>query len=216
MRKAIASSVLLALAAVSVAVAGQSMTYALSGQTTATSRYSASADYALAYAVGQSVVGSGTSVNYAACYGVGCRFVSARIARAYLPLIGRNETRLGDAFEPDDTLLQAKAITPGDPSQTRNFYPAGDVDWVRLAIGPGTYVIATSVSNNLYPDTMVALYATDGVTQIAFNDDCTGFTRASCLTYTLSVSATLYLKVWPYDDTSIGVDSWYGLAVGRQ
>jgi hypothetical protein len=87
------------------------------------------------------------------------------------------------------------------------------VDWVRFDVGPGTYLIATSVNNNLYPDTMVALYANDGVTQLAFNDDCTGFTRASCLTYPSSVSTTLYLKVWTYDATSIGADSWYSLSV---
>ncbi len=59
------------------------------------------------------------------------------------------------------------------------------------------------------------LYASNGLTQLAFND-CTGFTRASCLTYVSSVATTLYLKVWPYDATSIGVDSWYGLAVVKQ
>jgi hypothetical protein len=56
--------------------------------------------------------------------------------------------------------------------QTRNFYPAGDVDWVRLPIGPGTYVVATNVSNNLYPDTVLTLYAANGFTQVAINDDC--------------------------------------------
>ena len=65
-------------------------------------------------------------------------------------------------FEPDDVLSEAQAVPSDGSVQTRNFYPAGDVDWVRLVIGPGTYVIATSVSNNLYPDTMIALYASNG------------------------------------------------------
>ena len=85
-----------------------------------------------------------------------------------------------------------------------------------LTVGPGTYTIATNVSNNLYPDTLVTLYAANGMTPLASNDDCTGYTRASCLTYTSSVSTTLYLKVSPYDASSVGADSWYGLAVVRQ
>ena len=121
-----------------------------------------------------------------------------------------------DAFEPDDSIAQAKVITTDGVLQTRNFYPAGDVDWVRLPIGPGTYVIATNISNNLYPDTVLALYAANGLTPLATNDDCTNLTRASCLTYTSSVSTTLYLKVSPYDASSVGVNSWYGLAVVKQ
>ena len=218
MRKALLlGSVLVILVAATVAVASQSTNYSLSAQNTAAADQRASStQYAAAYVVGQPIIGVGSSASYRACYGIGCVPTATRFTRFYLPLIGRNEPSLRDAFEPDDVLVQAKSIAPDDPPQTRNFYPADDVDWVRLAIGPGTYVIATSVNNNLYPDTVMALYASNGMTQLAFNDDCTGFTRASCLTYTSSVSATLYLKVWPYDATSIGADSWYGLAVVRQ
>lgn len=218
MRKALPGGVVLIMLVVATtAVASQSINYALSKQTTtAAAQRAASSQYVAVYVLGQPNVGVGTSVNYSTCYGTGCVLTGVQISRTYLPLIGRTETSLRDVFEPDDTLAQAKAIAPDTPSQTRNFYPASDVDWVRLAIGPGTYVIATSVTNNLYPDTVMALYASDGVTQLAFNDDCTGFTRASCLTYVSSMSTTLYLKVWPYDATSIGADSWYGLAVVRQ
>jgi hypothetical protein len=127
---------------------------------------------------------------------------------------GTNSQR--DTFEPDDSIAQAKRITADGVLQTRNFYPAGDVDWVRLPVGSGAYVIATNVNNNLYPDTVLTLYAANGSTPLASNDDCTGLTRASCLTYTSSVSTTLYLKVTPYGASSVGVDSWYGFAVVRQ
>ncbi len=218
MRKALPGGVVLIMLVVATtAVASQSANYLLSKQTTtAANQRATSPQYAVSYAMGQPIVGAGTSANYSTCYGSGCVPAVAQIIRAYLPLIARNEVTLRDAFEPDDVLAQAKAIAPDTPPQMHNFYPIGDVDWVRLTIEPGTYRIATSVANNLYPDTIMALYASDGVTQLAFNDDCTGFTRASCLTYTSSVSATLYLKVWPYDATSIGADSWYGLAVVRQ
>lgn len=142
--------------------------------------------------------------------------MAAPPARFFLPLVSRTVFTQRDAFEPDDTVAQAKSITTDGVLQMRNFYPAGDVDWVRLPVEPGTYIIATNVSNNLYPDTVLTLYAANGTTPVASNDDCTGLTRASCLTYTSSVSTTLYLKVTPYDASSVGVDSWYGLAVVRQ
>jgi hypothetical protein len=63
---------------------------------------------------------------------------------------------------------------------------------------------------------VLALYAANGITPLAINDDCTNLTRASCLTYTSTVSITLYLKVSPYDASSVGVNSWYGLAVVKQ
>ena len=218
MRRALPGGVgLIMLVATVTVVASQSINYVLSRQvTTAASQRAASPQYAVSYTLGQPIVGAGTSTNYSTCYGAGCGLTAVQITRAYLPLIGRNAMSLRDAFEPDDTRAQAKVIMPDGSLQTRNFYPADDVDWVRFDIGPGTYLIATSVANSLYPDTVMALYAGNGFTEVAFNDDCTGFTRASCLTYTSSVSATLYLKLWPYDATSIGPDSWYGLSVVRQ
>ncbi len=218
MRKALPGGVVLIMLVVATtAVASQSANYALSRPiTTAVSQRAMSPQYAVSYAMGQPIVGAGTSANYSTCYGAGCVPTVAQITRAYLPLIGRNEVSLRDAFEPDDTLAEAKTIWPDETIQTRNFYPADDVDWVRLTIEPGTYLVATSVASNLYPDTIMALYASNGLTQLADNDDCTGFTRASCLTYTSSLSATLYLKLWPYDATSIGPDSWYGLSVVKQ
>ncbi len=218
MRKALPGGVVLIMLVVATtAVASQSINYALSKQTTiAASQRASSAQYAAAYVVGQPIAGAGTSANYSTCYGIGCTSTATRPTRFYLPLVIRNETSQRDAFEPDDLLAQARAITTDGSLQTRNFYPADDVDWVRLEVGPGTYLIATGVANNLYPDTVMALYANDGVTQLALNDDCTGFTRASCLAYASSLSTTLYLKLWPYDATSIGPDSWYGLSVVKQ
>ena len=211
------------LALASTALAGSSSTYQLTKWALGPNpQTAASADYTLAEVVGQPAIGQATSAAYTACYGYRCGLTAMPPAILpgphviYLPAVVNSVPSPRDRFEPDDVWSEAQAVPPDGSVQTRNFYPAGDVDWVRLSIGPGTYVIATSVSNNLYPDTMIALYAGNGLTQLAFDDDCTGYTRASCLTYTSSVSTTVYLKVWPYDATSIGVDSWYGLAVVRQ
>jgi hypothetical protein len=217
LKKALKISVLLALTVTTVALANQASNYSLTTNAIAAGGQRAvSTQYAAAYVVGQPIIGTSSSADYVACYGFGCAQGATRSARIYLPLITRSTNSQRDAFEPDDSIAQAMSITTDGVVQTRNFYPAGDVDWVRLPVGPGTYVIATNVSNNLYPDTVLALYATNGSTPLANNDDCTNLTRASCLTYTSSVSTTLYLKVSPYDASSVGVDSWYGLAVVRQ
>lgn len=216
--------VLIGLLAFTVtALASSSSNYVLLKWTIGPNTQSAtSARYTLAEVIGQPVIGHAVSGAYSACYGYRCGVAAIPPAivpghrTIYLPLMANNYDANADRYEPDNTAPQAQPITTAGSVQQRNFYPAGDVDWVRFDIGPGTYLIATSVANNLYPDTVMALYANDGVTQLAFNDDCTGFTRASCLTYTSSLSTTLYLKVSPYDATSIGADSWYGLAVVRQ
>jgi hypothetical protein len=181
-----------------------------------------SSNYVLAEVTGQSSIGRAASAAYTACYGVRCVITAIPPAIVpghrflYLPVLANQYDVNADPYEPDATRLQAKSLPSDGSVQLHNFYPADDVDWLRLEVGPGTYLVATSVAANLYPDTIMALYAGNGLTQLALNDDCTGFTRASCLTYTSSLSTTLYLKLWPYDATSIGPDSWYGLSVVKQ
>ncbi len=176
--------------------------------------------YRFGVSIGQPIVGRASSSAYQLCYGYWCNSLTYPGGpsghRIYLPLVAHNYDPNQDRYEPDDTAQQAKPISTDGTLQSHNFYPAGDVDWVQLAVSPGTYVIQTSVLSNTYPDTVMALYASNGTTQLAFNDDCTPYTRASCLTYPSSISTTLYLKVWPYDTTSIGPDSWYSLSVVRQ
>ena len=135
--------------------------------------------------------------------------------RIYLPMVLQSYDPARDLYEPDDTYQQAKSIPADGSLQHRNFYPTGDVDWARLEVGPGTYIIATSglAQGNTYPDTVVALYASNGTTLLSSNDDCTPTTRASCLTWTAGTSSTLYIKVWPYDASSAGPNAWYDLSV---
>jgi hypothetical protein len=78
----------------------------------------------------------------------------------------------------------------------------------------GTFVINTSgLAANT--DTVLRLYASNGVTQLAENDDCTLYTRASCITWTTSTSTTLYVQIAPYNSQSSGPDRWYDLTVVR-
>jgi len=132
--------------------------------------------------------------------------------RIYLPILVRNFDPNVDRYEPDNVYSEAKSISVDGTLQHRNFYPVNDVDWARLDVTPGTYILTTS-GLSLNTDTVLRLYASNGVTQLALNDDCSLTTRASCLTWTVSAATTLYLQVTPYNAQSVGPDRWYDLAV---
>ena len=130
----------------------------------------------------------------------------------FLPLLARNFDPNVDRYEPDNVYSDAKVISADGALQHRNFYPAGDVDWARLDVTPGTYIFTTSgLSSNT--DTVLRLYASTGVTQLALNDDCSLTTRASCVTWLVSTATTVYIQITPYNSQSIGPDRWYDLAV---
>src|SRR5437867_3826979 len=79
-----------------------------------------------------------------------------------------------DAFEGDNSASAAKAITTDGVAQIHNFDTPGDQDWSSFTTQKGmTYTIRTG---NLGPnaDTVLSLYATDGTTLLASNDDYNG------------------------------------------
>jgi hypothetical protein len=136
------------------------------------------------------------------------------LRQVFLPLIFRNFDPARDRYEEDTPYSAAPSIRPDGSLQHRNFYPANDVDWARLDVPAGTYIINTSgLAANT--DTVLRLYASNGVTKLAENDDCTQYMRASCLTWTTSATTTLYIQIAPYNPQSIGADRWYDLTVVR-
>ena len=175
--------------------------------------------YTLNVSVGQPIVGAASSSAYQMCYGYWCNPLASSSGpsgyRVYLPLIVLTRDSNLDSFEPDNAYTAARPIGLDGTLQRHNFYPANDQDWVQLQVGPGTYIIATSnlITNT---DTVLHLFASNGVTQLGMNDDCTIYTRASCLTWVSNISTMLYLQITPYDNTSIGPDRWYSLSVVQQ
>lgn len=136
------------------------------------------------------------------------------LRKVFLPLIFHNFDPARDRYEEDAPYSAAPSIPPDGSLQHRNFYPVNDVDWARLDVPAGTYIVNTSgLAANT--DTVLRLYASNGVTKLAENDDCTLYTRASCLTWTTSATTTLYIQIAPYNAQSIGADRWYDLAVVR-
>ena len=106
-----------------------------------------------------------------------------------------------DTYENDDTFANAVAYT-GASSHT--FHLSGDVDWIRYVVEGGnvgkrltlqTYALGSTA------DTVVELYAPDGITFIASNDD-DGDNYTSHLDWTPNTTGTYYIKIRPYNSAS--------------
>ena len=107
-----------------------------------------------------------------------------------------------DAFEPDDQVADASAITVDDPPQMRSL-TAGDVDWVRFDVAADAHVrIRTS---GLIGDTELWLYdasvASGGSAPLAYNDDY-GDDSFSRIVATLS-PGTYYAEISEYSGDEI-------------
>ena len=100
-----------------------------------------------------------------------------------------------DTFEPDDGPSQAGLATLGRDHGRHWFHTETDRDWAKFAAEAGrTYVIATERLGHL-ADTVVRLFAPDGATLLA-EDDNSGWERnASLLTMTVPSSGTYYVMV---------------------
>lgn len=114
-----------------------------------------------------------------------------------------NETTI-DTFEGvsgDDSAATASAISIGD-SQSRTISPLKDVDWVAVDLVVGTDYEFTA--NQLCPtcDSVLNLFDTDGVTELASNDDYSPRVSSN-IKYTPGASGTYYLRVEPFSISTI-------------
>ncbi|MCC7368660.1 MAG: hypothetical protein IT306_09565 [Chloroflexi bacterium] len=120
-----------------------------------------------------------------------------------------------DSYEDDDSKAAAKPIGAPGVTQTRNFHRAGDEDWLTLTATAGrTYTITTS-NLGLASDTVLTLYAADGATVLATNDDA-GANLASRIEWRAAASGTVYLKVTGWSSNAGGCGTTYDLAVSTQ
>jgi hypothetical protein len=102
-----------------------------------------------------------------------------------------------DAYEPDDTLEQARPFVVGQ-TQQRTFCPEGNADWVSFRAEADTfYRIAAS---DLLPtnNAVLELYASDGRTLVDFADDIGGVTESRIVTR-LPEAGTYYLRIRQVD-----------------
>jgi hypothetical protein len=118
----------------------------------------------------------------------------------------------GDPHEPNDTPGGATPISYGTTLTDPDICPAGDEDYYSFSGGIGDLIVVdidayTAIGSSLDP--VLHLYDTDGVTELASNDDYDGLD--SYLEYTLPANGTYYLKVRDYGTPHGGPDFFYNI-----
>lgn len=107
-----------------------------------------------------------------------------------------------DTYEPDDDAASATVIATNGVSQTHNFDRLEDTDWMQFeAQGGQEYLIETfGLGEN--SDTILWLYAANGVTALAYNDDVyPDKLRSSFVRWSAPADGLYYLQV---------DNHWYG------
>lgn len=107
------------------------------------------------------------------------------VLRALIPDAPWYGPVVADAFEPDDTAAEARALEPGMESDARSIHVAGDQDWFKVG-GEAEYRLAVDIG---FPeqscDLSVAVFGPDGTTEIV----------ATPARYTLPTTGTYFLRV---------------------
>jgi YVTN family beta-propeller protein len=124
--------------------------------------------------------------------------------RVYLDAYLVGEPALGpaDAFEPDNTVLEATPVTFGMVMTGRKLDWNADQDWISFDVQAGE--VFTITTFNLAPgtDTVLTLYDTDGATQLAKSDDVNWPSDLSSqIVYTATQAGTYFAMVAPYPNT---------------
>lgn len=112
-------------------------------------------------------------------------------------LANRSINYYADSYEPDDSAATAHVVVKG-ASEKHTFFPAGDKDWFAIDVTAGVSYTFSTGSLEDGADTMMTLYDTNGVTQLAQNDDATPSTLSSSISYTATATKRVYILVEPY------------------
>ena len=99
-----------------------------------------------------------------------------------------------DAFEPDDSVGQARSIVAGSPPAHHTFYGIGDEDWIIVAVQGGSPYTFETLNLTNGADTRLDLYAADGTTLLGSNDNIPGNPPASRIEYMPAQTAIVYLR----------------------
>jgi hypothetical protein len=116
-----------------------------------------------------------------------------------------------DAFESDDDLTQAKALTPGIWTQ-RNLCGAGDPDWFQVEIGNAGDYLVSGLSQNGGAAVSIIVYAEDGTTILASNA-AAGVGQDAVVGFWSDASGRYYIKFVPLAENLFGTDAVYSVAV---
>jgi hypothetical protein len=120
-----------------------------------------------------------------------------------------------DIYEPDNTYSSAKLITTDGHVQSRTFDVPGDVDYVKFVAQAGyRYRLWTeNLGGGMLNDTVLTLYGTDGITQLAMNDDDPQNAPASLLEWLCPATGTYFFKISQLNPNIGGCEFTYDVVV---
>lgn len=105
-----------------------------------------------------------------------------------------------DAYEPDNTPAQAKAMVLNAGAQNHTLYPAGDVDYMTMGVVEGMYyTFETGDSDTGWPQPWslsVKLYASDGTTLLE--------EMGTYGVWQAPADGTIYIKAFSWDTEEVG------------
>ncbi|MEZ4614965.1 MAG: trypsin-like serine protease [Caldilineaceae bacterium] len=102
----------------------------------------------------------------------------------------------GDSYEPDNDVASATLISTDGISQTHNFEGLEDSDWLKFEAKAGTQYWIDTFDLGEDSDTILWIYAADGVTALAYNDDDIPYNGArSVIFWTAPADDTYYIQV---------------------
>lgn len=130
-----------------------------------------------------------------------------------------------DEYEPDNTPNMARPILLGQ-IQERNFHQQFnlsqwtmcDVDWVSYTANcSGTYALQTSYQpgGTILPDTRLTLFAANGTTQLAQNDDKSATDKFSLMSYPFVAGTTYLIRIENLNPVMVSYNNfYYNLSIG--
>ncbi len=98
----------------------------------------------------------------------------------------------GDTYEPDNDIASATIITTDGISQTHNFDHLEDSDWLKFEAKAGALYWIETFDLGANSDTILWVYAEDGVTALAYNDDEYPYNRQRSLLFWEAPADGLY------------------------
>lgn len=161
--------------------------------------------------------GSGQRIEYTAV-NAGTIYVKAEnrdpqqfgVGTDYLLQVTQKDACAPDGFERDDSPETAKTITANGAAQSRNFCPAGDVDWVTfVAVGGTTYTLET-FNLGAAVDTLLCIYDATGTQQLVCDDDG-GAGKGSRVVWQAPANETYTARVTNHDIAAAGPATRYDL-----
>ncbi|HLE26936.1 MAG TPA: pre-peptidase C-terminal domain-containing protein, partial [Anaerolineales bacterium] len=113
---------------------------------------------------------------------------------------------LVDLYEAlNDDLFSTTGVTlTVNMSQTHNFHTLDDEDWVQVDLQAGSTYTFTVDAAGARADTLLALFAPDGVTQLAQNDDADLPNFSSQIVWVATTTGTHYLRVTQLNPPILG------------